>query len=153
MMHDTHCAPLERGNLDMSHSINMSIFWIGERDSDQKVLLAERIIPTGIMACYQVTLSSNTPHGAPLERGNLDMSHSINISILWIEERDSDQKVLLAERIIPTGIMARSQVTLSSNTPHGTPLECGNLDMSHPINISILWIEERDSDQKVLLAE
>ncbi len=40
------------------------------------------------------------------------MSHSINISILWIEERDSDQKVLLAERIIPTGIMARYQVTL-----------------------------------------
>ena len=40
------------------------------------------------------------------------MSHSINISILWIEERDSDQKVLLAERIIPTGIMVRSQVTL-----------------------------------------
>ena len=40
------------------------------------------------------------------------MSHSIDISILWIEERDSDQKVLLAERIIPAGIMARSQVTL-----------------------------------------
>ncbi len=40
------------------------------------------------------------------------MSPSINISILWIEERDSDQKVLLAERIIPTGIMARYQVTL-----------------------------------------
>ena len=40
------------------------------------------------------------------------MSHSINISILWIEERNSDQKVLLAERIIPTGIMVRSQVTL-----------------------------------------
>ena len=29
--------------------------------------------------------------------------------ILWIEERDSDQKVLLAERIIPTGTMAHSQ--------------------------------------------
>ena len=28
MMHDTHCAPLERGILDMSHSINMSILWI-----------------------------------------------------------------------------------------------------------------------------
>ena len=52
------------------------------------------------------------------------MSHPINIAqdllspslfvqlILWIEERDSDQKVLLAERIIPTGIMARYQVTL-----------------------------------------
>ena len=52
-----------------------------------------------------------------------------------------------------TEICRFSQVTLSSNTPHGTPLECGNLDMSHPINISILWIEERDSDQKVLLAE
>ena len=37
--------------------------------------------------------------------------YSIDISILWIEERDSDQKVLLAERIIPTGIMERSQVT------------------------------------------
>ena len=45
-MHDTHCAgftiafvihsvdPLERGILDMSHSINMSILWIEERDSD-----------------------------------------------------------------------------------------------------------------------
>ena len=40
----------------MSHSINISILWIEERDSDQKVLLAERIIPTGIMACYQETL-------------------------------------------------------------------------------------------------
>ena len=29
-----------------------------------KVLLAERIIPTGIMACSQVTLPINTPHGA-----------------------------------------------------------------------------------------
>ena len=28
-------------------------------------------------------------HGAPLERGNLDMSHSINMSILWIERMDS----------------------------------------------------------------
>ena len=34
MMHDTHCAPLKRGNLYMSHSINMSILWIEERDSD-----------------------------------------------------------------------------------------------------------------------
>ncbi len=34
MMHDTHCAPLERGILHMSHSINMSILWIEERDSD-----------------------------------------------------------------------------------------------------------------------
>ena len=105
----------------MSHSINIAqdllspslfvqlILWIEERDSDQKVLLAERIIPTGMMGRYQVTLFSNTPHCAPLERGNLDMSHSINIAqdllspslfvqlILWIEERDSDQKVLLAE--------------------------------------------------------
>ena len=57
-------------------------------------------------------LSSNTPHCTPLECENLDISYSIDISILWIEERDSDQNVLLAERIIPTGIMARSQVTL-----------------------------------------
>ena len=55
------------------------------------------------MACYQVTgYSIIAPHGAgftialtirsfdPLERGNLDMSHSINMSILWIEEMDSD---------------------------------------------------------------
>ena len=34
MMHDPHCAPLERGILDMSHSINMSILWIEERNSD-----------------------------------------------------------------------------------------------------------------------
>ena len=58
-------------------------------------------------------LSSNTPHCTPLECGTLDMSHSIDISILWIEERDSDQKVLLAERINPTGIMACYQVTLA----------------------------------------
>ena len=71
MMHDTHCPPLERGNLDMSHSINIAqdllspslfvqlILWIEERDSDQKVLLAERIIPTGIMARSQVTLAQS----------------------------------------------------------------------------------------------
>ena len=98
-----------------------------ERDSDQKVLLAERIIPTGIMGCSQVTLSSNTPHGAPLERGNLDISYSIDISILWIEERDSDQKVLLAERIIPTGIMARYQVTLSQTGPGRVMLRISSL--------------------------
>ena len=55
-------------------------------------------------------LSSNTPHCTPLECGNLDISYSIDISILWIEERDSDQKVLLAERIIPTGIMGALKV-------------------------------------------
>ncbi len=39
----------------MSHSIDISIFWIEERDSDQKVVLAERIIPTEIMECSQGT--------------------------------------------------------------------------------------------------
>ncbi len=39
------------------------------------------------------------------------MSHSIDISILWIEDSGSDQKVLLAERIIPSGIMARYYAT------------------------------------------
>ena len=34
MMRYTHCAPLERGYLDMSRSINISILWIEERDSD-----------------------------------------------------------------------------------------------------------------------
>ncbi len=34
MMHDTHYAPLERGILDMSHSIDISILWIEKRDSD-----------------------------------------------------------------------------------------------------------------------
>ena len=34
MTHDTHCAPLERGNLDTSYSIDISILWIEERDSD-----------------------------------------------------------------------------------------------------------------------
>ena len=28
-------------------------------------------------------LSSNTPHGAPLERGNLDISYSIDIEDLY----------------------------------------------------------------------
>ena len=32
------------------------------------------------------TLPSNTPHSAPLERRHLDVSYSIDISILWIEE-------------------------------------------------------------------
>ena len=34
MMRYTHCAPLERGTLDMSRSINISILWIEEWDSD-----------------------------------------------------------------------------------------------------------------------
>ena len=56
-------------------------------------------------------LSSNTRHGAPLERGDLDLSYSTDMAILWIEKQ-----VLLVERIIPTGIMARSQVTLLRET-------------------------------------
>ena len=34
-------------------------------------------------------LSSNTRHCAPLERGNLDLSYSINMPILWIENLES----------------------------------------------------------------
>ena len=60
------------------------------------------------------------------------MSHSIDISILWIEERDSDQKVLLAERIIPTGIMARYQVTLSQTGPGGVMLRISSLPNGVP---------------------
>ena len=82
----------------MSHSINISILWIEEWDSDENVLLAERIIPTGIMACYQVTLDialrwsagirfiAFYRHGAPLELGNLEISYSINMPILRIEK-------------------------------------------------------------------
>ena len=33
--HAAHCAPLERGNLDISHSIHMSIRWIEEFDADK----------------------------------------------------------------------------------------------------------------------
>ena len=51
-------------------------------------------------------LSSNIRYGAPLERGELDLSYSTDMAILWIEKQ-----VLLVEGIIPTGIMARSQVT------------------------------------------
>ena len=40
-------------------------------------------LPTGMMGRL-------LPHGAPLERGELDISYSIDISILWIEEKDSD---------------------------------------------------------------
>ena len=43
-------------------------------------------------------------HGAPLERENLDMPQSINISILRIEECDSDWNVSLTEKILQTGI-------------------------------------------------
>ena len=32
-------------------------------------------------------LSSNTRHGAPLERGNSDLSHSINIPLRWSENK------------------------------------------------------------------
>ena len=43
MMRYSHCAPLERGNLDISHSINMSILWIERMDStsDECYLLKE----------------------------------------------------------------------------------------------------------------
>ena len=73
------------------------------------------------------------------------MSRSINFSqdllshslftrlILWIEERDSDLRELLAERIIPIGIMGRYQVTLHiaqisiALAIHSLdPLECGD---------------------------
>ena len=104
----------------MSHSINISILWIEERDSDQKVLLAERIIPTGIMGCYQVTLhiaqdllSHSLSTRLILWSAGLWTCRillTFDISILWIEERDSDQKVLLAERIIPTGTIACCQL-------------------------------------------
>ena len=51
--HAAHCAPLERGKLDVSYSIHMSIRWIEEFDADTSwMLLVERIIPTGIMARY-----------------------------------------------------------------------------------------------------
>ena len=52
-------------------------------------------------------LSSYTRHGAPLERGDLDLSYSTDMAILWIEKQ-----VLLVEGIIPTGIMARSKMTV-----------------------------------------
>ena len=75
-----HGAPLERGKLDLSYSTDMPIRWIGSnarvealthslssrltlpRNRDSEItptvneLLVERIIPTGIMARYQVTL-------------------------------------------------------------------------------------------------
>ena len=34
-------------------------------------------------------LPNNARHCAPLERGNLDIPHSINMPILWIEKMDS----------------------------------------------------------------
>ena len=57
-------------------------------------------------------LSSNT--WPPLERGNLVRRPATDMAILWIEKQ-----VLLVEGIIPTGIMARSQVTF---------------DMAHPLD-------------------
>ncbi len=44
--HAAHCAPLERGNFGVSHSIHMSIRWIEEFDADTSwMLLVDRIIP------------------------------------------------------------------------------------------------------------
>ena len=80
------------------------------------MLLVERIIPrdNGVLSsntrdCAGFTIAVVIHSVDPLERGNLDTLYSINISILWIEEWDSDWKVLLAERIIPTGITACCQ--------------------------------------------
>ena len=47
---------------------------------------------TGIIPFLsQVTLSSNTPHGAPLERGNLDTSCSIDIALRWSENQTTKE--------------------------------------------------------------
>ena len=43
-----HCAPLERGNSELSYSTDMALLWI-----EKHVLLAEGIIPIGIMARYR----------------------------------------------------------------------------------------------------
>ncbi len=104
--HSPHCAPLERGNFGVSHSIHMSIRWIEEFDADKSwVLLVERIIPprdNGALSSNTQALASgarcpaygvveHSPHCAPLERGNLDASYSIHMSIRWIEEFDADK--------------------------------------------------------------
>ncbi len=96
------------------------------------MLLAERIIPTGIIG----RLPSNTPHCAPLERGDWTHHDSIDIALLWSENQTTKEyffktchregklyhnlldcarkltvcgtSMLLAERIIPLGIMACS---------------------------------------------
>ena len=52
--------------------------------------------------CPGYGVVEHSPHGAPLERGNLDASHSIHMSIRWIEEFDADTSwMLLVDRIIP----------------------------------------------------
>ena len=64
--------------------------------------------------------------------------------ILWIEERDSDQKVLLAERIIPTGMMARYQVTLAQSQSQSEK-RVSIFDVRHTLKISIaLLIQSLD---------
>ena len=72
------------------------------------VLPAEGIIPSGIMARYQVTLLRK-----------LVIERKTSCEMLYHDLLDCDRKltvcgtsVLLAERIILPGIMARSQVTL-----------------------------------------
>ena len=81
------------------------------------VLLVERIIPPGIMARYQVTLLRK-----------LVIERKTSCEMLYHDLLDCDRKltvygtsVLLVERIIPPGIMARYQVTLSISM-HMSPL-------------------------------
>ncbi len=56
--HAAHCAPLERGNLNASHSIHMSIRWIEEFDADTSwMLLVDRIIPSRDNGMLRMDLS------------------------------------------------------------------------------------------------
>ena len=92
------------------------------------------------MGRSQVTLSSNTPHGAPLERGNLDTSCSIDIALRWSENQTTklhfSRLVIERKRSVACGknYSDRDNGVLSSNTRHCTPLECENLDISYSID-------------------
>ena len=69
----------------------------------------------------------------------MDLSYSTDMAILWIEKQ-----VLLVEGIIPTGIMARSQVTLNM----ALRWSAGIWSLSYSTDMAILWIEKQ-----VLLVE
>ena len=77
------------------------------------------------------------------------LSHSLFTRLIpmrLLEAGAQGISIVRAIRLVDRTLQMYFSNKLSSNTPHCTPLECENLDISYSIDISILWIEERDSD-------
>ena len=80
-------------------------------------------------------LSSNTRHCTPLECRREEESCSIDITLRWSENQTTNEHfsrlVIERKRSVTYGKNSsdRNNGVLSSNTPHCTPLECGNVDI------------------------